>query len=173
MGLVGLLRTRLPVPEVSRRQFVIGLLASAGLVGVSRTIGMSAASTEAADVSRASPVNSAPLLPPPPTANRIPLPGGGELTKLPGDGDLLALTVDDGVNSEVVRQYTQLAKDTGIDKKAMTRVLCGRESLPVKDAVLLARYFGEADDFFADQYVRLIKLSNTTKHIAGAVCTHI
>lgn len=114
MGLVGLLRTRLPVPEVSRRQFVIGLLASAGLVGVSRTIGMSAASTEAADVSRASPVNSAPLLPPPPTANRIPLPGGGELTKLPGDGDLLALTVDDGVNSEVVRQYTQLAKDTGI-----------------------------------------------------------
>ncbi len=102
------------MPEVSRRQFVIGLLASAGLVGVSRTIGMSAASTEAADVGRASPVNSAPLLPPPPTANRIPLPGGGELTKLPGDGDLLALTVDDGVNSEVVRQYTQLAKDTGI-----------------------------------------------------------
>ena len=53
------------MPEVSRRQFVIGLLASAGLVGVSRTIGMSAASTEAADVGRASPVNSAPLLPRP------------------------------------------------------------------------------------------------------------
>jgi len=27
---------------------------------------------------------------------------------------LLALTVDDGVNSEVVRLYTQFAKDTGV-----------------------------------------------------------
>jgi peptidoglycan/xylan/chitin deacetylase (PgdA/CDA1 family) len=33
---------------------------------------------------------------------------------LPGDGDLLALTVDDGVNTDVVRLYTQFAKDTGI-----------------------------------------------------------
>jgi addiction module HigA family antidote len=48
----------------------------------------------------------------------------------------------------------RVAKETGIDKKAMTRVLCGRESLPVKDAVLLARYFGEADDFFADLQLR-------------------
>ncbi len=29
-------------------------------------------------------------------------------------GDLLALTVDDGVNTEVVRLYTQFAKDTGV-----------------------------------------------------------
>ena len=48
----------------------------------------------------------------------------------------------------------RVAKDTGIDKKAMTRVLCGRESLPVKEAVLLARYFGEADDFFASLQLR-------------------
>src|SRR6185295_17406324 len=60
------------------------------------------------------PIGAAPLLPPPSPADRVPLPGGGELTKLPGKGDLLALTVDDGVNSEVVRLYTQLAKDTGI-----------------------------------------------------------
>ena len=45
---------------------------------------------------------------------RIPLPGGGVLTSLPGDGDLLALTVDDGVSSEVVRLYTEFAKDTGV-----------------------------------------------------------
>ena len=38
----------------------------------------------------------------------------GCLSSLPGDGDLLALTVDDGVSSEVVQAYTQFAKDTGI-----------------------------------------------------------
>ena len=45
---------------------------------------------------------------------RVPLPGGGVLQKLPGDGNLLALTLDDGVNTDVVRLYTQFAKDTGI-----------------------------------------------------------
>ena len=54
------------------------------------------------------------LLPPPPKSSRVPLPGGGVLYSLPGDGDLLALTLDDGVNSEVVRLYTQFAKDTGV-----------------------------------------------------------
>jgi peptidoglycan/xylan/chitin deacetylase (PgdA/CDA1 family) len=54
------------------------------------------------------------LLPPPPGTQRIPLPGGGELTRLPGDGDLLALTLDDGANTEVVRRYAQFAKTTGI-----------------------------------------------------------
>ena len=47
-------------------------------------------------------------------APEIPLPGPGVLSVLPGDGDLLALTVDDGVNTDVVRLYTQFAKDTGI-----------------------------------------------------------
>jgi peptidoglycan-N-acetylglucosamine deacetylase len=59
-------------------------------------------------------VTGAGLLPPPPASARIPLPGGGALMKIPGDGDLLALTLDDGVNSDVVRAYTQLAKDTGM-----------------------------------------------------------
>lgn len=54
------------------------------------------------------------LLPAPSGVTRWPLPGGGVLSSLPGDADLMALTVDDGVNSDVVRLYTQFAKDTGI-----------------------------------------------------------
>ena len=45
---------------------------------------------------------------------RVPLPGGGVLNKLPGDGNLLALTVDDGVNTDVVRLYTEFARETGV-----------------------------------------------------------
>jgi peptidoglycan/xylan/chitin deacetylase (PgdA/CDA1 family) len=52
--------------------------------------------------------------PPPPPVTRVALPGGGLLDRLPGPGDLLALTVDDGVDSDVVRKYTQFAKDTGV-----------------------------------------------------------
>ena len=55
-----------------------------------------------------------PLLSPPDRGSRVVLPGGAALSKLPGDGDLLAWTVDDGVNSDVVRLYTQFAKDTGV-----------------------------------------------------------
>jgi len=46
--------------------------------------------------------------------SRIALPGGGVLNRLPGRGDLLAWTVDDGADSEVVRLYTQFAKDAGM-----------------------------------------------------------
>ena len=42
------------------------------------------------------------------------LPGGGVISALPGPGDLLAITLDDGVDTGVVRAYCQLAKDTGI-----------------------------------------------------------
>jgi peptidoglycan-N-acetylglucosamine deacetylase len=52
--------------------------------------------------------------PPPPPSARVALPGNGVLTVLPGDSNLLALTVDDGVSSDVVRLYTQFAKDTGL-----------------------------------------------------------
>ena len=103
------------MPEVTRRQFVIGLCASAGLVGASSAIAMSQTPpSPSAAKAPPPPIGAAPLLPPPAPSARIPLPGGGELTKIPGKGDLLALTVDDGVNSDVVRLYTQLAKDTGI-----------------------------------------------------------
>jgi peptidoglycan-N-acetylglucosamine deacetylase len=54
------------------------------------------------------------LLPPPAAEARITLPGRGTLWSLPGNGDSLALTVDDGVDSDVVRMYTQFAKDTGL-----------------------------------------------------------
>jgi peptidoglycan/xylan/chitin deacetylase (PgdA/CDA1 family) len=105
--------------ELSRRRF-LGALAAATVAGVGaarlvvdpqpRTF----AEAPEAQVATSGPSAPAALLPPPPLSARIPLPGGGALTKLPGQGDLLALTVDDGVNSEVVRAYTQFAKDTGI-----------------------------------------------------------
>jgi peptidoglycan-N-acetylglucosamine deacetylase len=56
----------------------------------------------------------APLLPPPPASLRRAVPDAGVLSVLPGQGDLLALTVDDGVDSNVVRLYTQFAKAAGI-----------------------------------------------------------
>ena len=105
--------------ELNRRRF-LGALAAATVAGVGaarlvvdpqpRTF----AQTPPADVATSGPTAPSALLPPPPSSARIPLPGGGALTKIPGEGDLLALTVDDGVNSEVVRAYTQFAKDTGV-----------------------------------------------------------
>ncbi|WP_156747417.1 twin-arginine translocation signal domain-containing protein, partial [Mycobacterium sp. E2462] len=97
---------------MNRRQFLGSLAASvvAG-VGAARLIvdpqPRTFAQTPALDVPTSGPVAPMALLPPPPADTRIPLPGGGALMKIPGDGDLLALTVDDGVNSEVVRAYTQ------------------------------------------------------------------
>jgi peptidoglycan/xylan/chitin deacetylase (PgdA/CDA1 family) len=55
-----------------------------------------------------------PLLSPPNPGARVVLPGGAALTKLPGNGDFLAWTVDDGADTDVVRLYTQFAKDTGV-----------------------------------------------------------
>ncbi|MGZ4576216.1 MAG: polysaccharide deacetylase family protein [Mycobacterium sp.] len=105
--------------EFNRRRF-LGALAAATVAGVGaarlivdpqpRTF----AQTPPPDVVTSGPTAPAALLPPPPPSARIPLPGGGALMKIPGDGDLFALTVDDGVNSEVVRAYTQFAKDTGV-----------------------------------------------------------
>jgi peptidoglycan-N-acetylglucosamine deacetylase len=105
--------------ELSRRRF-LGALAAATVAGVGaarlvvdpqpRTF----AQTPAPNAVTSGPTAPAALLPPPPPGARMPLPGGGALMKIPGDGDLLALTVDDGVNSEVVRAYTQFAKDTGV-----------------------------------------------------------
>ncbi len=46
--------------------------------------------------------------------SRVALPGGAVLKKLPGNGDLVAWTVDDGADTEVVRLYTQFARDTGV-----------------------------------------------------------
>jgi len=104
--------------ELNRRRF-LGSLAAATVAGVGaarlvvdpqpRTF----AAAPSASVATSGPAAPAALLPPPPLSARIPLPGGGALTTIPGQGDLLALTLDDGVNSDVVRAYIQFAKDTG------------------------------------------------------------
>jgi peptidoglycan/xylan/chitin deacetylase (PgdA/CDA1 family) len=105
--------------NLSRRNVLLGVIASAtGLALVRCGAG---ASSQAAQVP-APPAPPAPpppppwppLLPPPAQEARILLPGGGVLSALPGPGDLLSLTLDDGVDTSVVRAYAQLAKDTGI-----------------------------------------------------------
>ncbi|WP_041313131.1 polysaccharide deacetylase family protein [Mycobacterium sp. JS623] len=45
--------------------------------------------------------------------SRSALPDRGVVSTLPGQGDLLALTVDDGVNTDVVRLYAEFARRTG------------------------------------------------------------
>jgi peptidoglycan-N-acetylglucosamine deacetylase len=103
--------------ELTRRRFLAGLAAAtvAG-VGLARLVvdpqPRGFAQAPNAPVATSGP--TAPGLLAAPAEARIPLPGGGALSKIPGEGDLLALTVDDGVNSEVVRAYTQFAKDTGV-----------------------------------------------------------
>ena len=63
----------------------------------------------------ATPVSPAParLLPPPDPRHRVRLPGGGVLSRLPANDNTMALTLDDGVNSEVVALYIRFARDTG------------------------------------------------------------
>lgn len=48
----------------------------------------------------------------------------------------------------------RVAKDTGIEKETICKVLTGRQPLRVKEAVLLARYFGEKEDFFAEMQLQ-------------------
>lgn len=55
-----------------------------------------------------------PLLPPPPASARLAPLDPGTLSRLPGQGDLLALTLDDGVDSNVVKAYAEFAKATGV-----------------------------------------------------------
>lgn len=92
--------------ELTRRHFLAGLSMATLLgVGLARcTVGAQPRVAQAAVAPAAPPVDTA----------RIPLPGGGALSSIPGDGNVLALTLDDGVNSDVVRAYTQFAKDTGV-----------------------------------------------------------
>src|SRR6478672_11749196 len=91
--------------ELTRRQFLAGLsVATLAGVGLARcTVGARPRVAQAATAPAPSPV----------VAARIPLPGGA-LSSIPGDSNLLALTLDDGANTDVVRLYTQFAKDTGV-----------------------------------------------------------
>ena len=106
---------------VGRRRFLSMLAATAiaGTAACDSEQQTPAAAKSAAETSPAPSVHPpepalATLLPPPPSSARVALPGGGSLTTLPGHGDLLAFTIDDGVSSDIVRLYTQFAKDTGI-----------------------------------------------------------
>ena len=105
--------------ELDRRRFVIAVAATAAVTGISWCSAGGPKETVArADVSGSAPSPVTPvlprLLPPPDRGSRVVLPGGAVLKQLPGNGDLLAWTVDDGANTDVVRLYTQFAKDTGV-----------------------------------------------------------
>lgn len=103
---------------LTRRNALFGAVAAATALAFARC--GTEASSQAAHVAPAAPQGAPPppawpaLLPPPPPATRVLLPGGAVLSTLPGQGDLLALTLDDGVDTNVVRAYAQLAHDTGI-----------------------------------------------------------
>jgi peptidoglycan/xylan/chitin deacetylase (PgdA/CDA1 family) len=107
------------VSELDRRRFLVAVAATVAVSGISWCSPEGPKETVArADVLGSAPNPATPvpphLLPPPGPASRVMLPGGAVLNKLPGNGDLLAWTVDDGANTDVVRLYTQFAKDTGV-----------------------------------------------------------
>jgi peptidoglycan/xylan/chitin deacetylase (PgdA/CDA1 family) len=115
---------RLPTPdrivsELNRRRF-FGALSAAVLAGVGvahsalgaparalTTVGAASATQVGGGVPAGAPLRA-------PAIARVALPGGGVLTRLPGGGDVMALTLDDGVNTDVVRLYTEFARDTGV-----------------------------------------------------------
>jgi peptidoglycan/xylan/chitin deacetylase (PgdA/CDA1 family) len=96
---------------MERRGFLLVLAAGLAGAAVSRgTTGGVAADPEpartpapAVAVTSVSPVGQAPLTPP-----------VGVVAALPGEGTSLALTVDDGTNTEVVAAFATLAASTGI-----------------------------------------------------------
>jgi len=109
------------VSELNRRRF-FGTLSAAVLAGVGVAHGAVGAPARALSAAAAAPATQkgtrgavvaiAPL--PPQTPARVALPGGGVLNRLAGRGNVMALTLDDGVNTDVVRLYTQFARDTGV-----------------------------------------------------------
>ena len=126
--------------ELNRRKFMAGLaVAIVSGVGMARCqVGarprILAVAKEAAPLGPSPTYRMPGLLPPPPAESRILLPGRGTLWSLPGNGDLLALTLDDGVDSDVVGMYTQFAKDTGL---RLTYFVNGRYSSWADNQALL------------------------------------
>jgi peptidoglycan/xylan/chitin deacetylase (PgdA/CDA1 family) len=109
------------VSELNRRRF-FGALSAAVLAGVGvahsalgapgRAVTAVAAASATQKGTGGDVVASA--LRSPQTPARVALPGGGMLNRLAGRGDLIALTLDDGVSTDVVRLYTEFARDTGV-----------------------------------------------------------
>ena len=111
--MIGRYRSPAVGTQWDRRHFIAAMsVVTLGAIGVTRcsTSGQPQVAGVAAE---AAGPPSAGLLPPPHASARIPV-AAGVLSSLPGHGDMLALTVDDGVSSDVVRAYTQFAKDTGV-----------------------------------------------------------
>lgn len=107
------------VTELDRRRFLVAVAATVAVTGISWcSDGGPKESVARAEVPGSAPSPAAPALPPllspPDRGSRVALPGGAVLSKLPGDGDLLAWTVDDGVDTDVVRLYTEFARETGV-----------------------------------------------------------
>ena len=105
--------------ELDRRRFLVAVAATVAVSGISwGAAGGPKEPVARGDVPGSAPRPAAPalpqVLPPPDPRSRVELPGGGVLNKLSGQDDLLAWTVDDGVSTDVVRLYTQFAKDTGV-----------------------------------------------------------
>ncbi len=105
--------------ELDRRRFLVAVAATVAVTGISWCSAGGPKETVARGEVPGIAPNPAtpvlpPLLPPPNPGSRVVLPGGAVLNKLPGNGDLLAWTVDDGADTDVVRLYTQFAKDTGV-----------------------------------------------------------
>ncbi|MGY1814634.1 polysaccharide deacetylase family protein [Blastococcus sp. SYSU D00820] len=98
---------------MERRRFLMFL--AAGLAGTA--VGRGATQLAAEDPA---PVPAATPAPAVPAAARAVQPPGtvppplGVVDRLPGAGSRLALTVDDGVSTEVVAAFVQLARDTGV-----------------------------------------------------------
>jgi peptidoglycan-N-acetylglucosamine deacetylase len=117
------------VSLLSRRDFLLGVTTAMVLPPVAATAEVARSllsampqTTEVAARTRPpslpAPVGAPPHASPPalsaPRSRRWPLPDSGVLSSLPGQRDRLALTVDDGVNTDVVRRYTEFAKRTGV-----------------------------------------------------------
>lgn len=104
--------------ELDRRRFLVAVAATVAVAGISWSADEPSGQVAHGAIPDPAPgpgkPELPPLLPPPGLQYRTELPGGSVLKNIPGQGDLLAWTVDDGVDTDVVRAYTQFAKDTGI-----------------------------------------------------------
>jgi peptidoglycan/xylan/chitin deacetylase (PgdA/CDA1 family) len=116
------------VSELDRRRFLVAVAAT--VAGISSCL----AGGSADPVARGDVLGSAPGPVTPGPGSRVVLPGGAVLKKLPGNGDCLAWTVDDGANTDVVRLYTQFARDTGV---RLTYFVTGQYRSWTENAALL------------------------------------
>jgi peptidoglycan/xylan/chitin deacetylase (PgdA/CDA1 family) len=104
---------------VDRRRFLVVLAAGLGAAAAGRGWDGPHPPVAAPPTPPPAPPRPAEVTPEPAAAvaDGLPVPTPpptGVVSSLPGDGRLLALTIDDGTNSEVVAAFAQLASDTGI-----------------------------------------------------------